>query len=220
MTDGGSLAHVSDHRREHVLVERVDCKISFATSPDSDGAEPYSGADEAVRVEVRVVLVAVLERESDAVRPGPVVVHDDVLDRLAAVTLEVERRRALQRSLRARIALVLVGPLRDALGDDQVGRVHVAPLRTARCRASRSQTGSAARSRSTVATRSRWAAATRDPTADVVTDPPFTREQTAEYVGTALTFHYVNRMVNVFCEDSPFPLPPTRASTPGCSTIR
>jgi hypothetical protein len=127
VTDGGSLAHVSDHRREHVLVERVDCKISFATSPDSDGAEPYAGADEAVRVEVRVVLVAVLECESDAVRPGPVVVHDDVLDRLAAVTLEVERRRALQRSLRARIALVLVGPLRDALGDDQVGRVHVAP---------------------------------------------------------------------------------------------
>lgn len=53
----------------------------------------------------------------------------------------------------------------------------------------------------------RWGEATRDPEADVVADPPYTRQQAPEYVGTALTFHYVNRMVNVFCEDSPFPLP-------------
>lgn len=59
----------------------------------------------------------------------------------------------------------------------------------------------------TIRDAARWAAATRDPTADVVRNPPFTRAQAPEYVGTALTFHYVNRMVNVFCEDSPFPIP-------------
>lgn len=43
---------------------------------------------------------------------------------------------------------------------------------------------------------------------DIITNLPFTRDDAAEIIGTALTFHYINRMVNVFCEESPFPLPP------------
>lgn len=34
---------------------------------------------------------------------------------------------------------------------------------------------------------------------------PFPPEQAPEYVGVALTFHYINRMVNVFLEDAPMP---------------
>lgn len=52
-----------------------------------------------------------------------------------------------------------------------------------------------------------WAEATRAPGADILTDPPFTRDHAPEIIGTALTFHYINRMVNIFCEASPFPLP-------------
>ncbi|HET9139996.1 carboxymuconolactone decarboxylase family protein [Actinophytocola sp.] len=35
--------------------------------------------------------------------------------------------------------------------------------------------------------------------------PPFPPEQAAELVGTAVAFHYYNRMVNVFLRESPFP---------------
>jgi AhpD family alkylhydroperoxidase len=41
-----------------------------------------------------------------------------------------------------------------------------------------------------------WAAATRDPGAAVLAEPPFGREHTAEYVGTAIAFHFLNRMVS------------------------
>jgi AhpD family alkylhydroperoxidase len=34
---------------------------------------------------------------------------------------------------------------------------------------------------------------------------PFPAEQAPEYVGVALTFHYLNRMVNTFLEDAPMP---------------
>lgn len=36
-------------------------------------------------------------------------------------------------------------------------------------------------------------------------DPPFPAEQFPELAGVALTFQYLNRMVTVFCEDSPLP---------------
>jgi AhpD family alkylhydroperoxidase len=34
---------------------------------------------------------------------------------------------------------------------------------------------------------------------------PFPRQQAPEYVGVAVTFHYLNRMVNTFLEDAPMP---------------
>src|SRR6185503_649942 len=34
---------------------------------------------------------------------------------------------------------------------------------------------------------------------------PFPADQAPEYVGVALTFHYLNRMVNTFLEDAPMP---------------
>jgi AhpD family alkylhydroperoxidase len=54
----------------------------------------------------------------------------------------------------------------------------------------------------------RWTLASRTaPTTELPT-PPFTPAAAPEILGTALTFHYVNRMVNVFLRDSLLPLPP------------
>ncbi|MEN8178590.1 MAG: hypothetical protein ABFS39_08200 [Pseudomonadota bacterium] len=41
----------------------------------------------------------------------------------------------------------------------------------------------------------------------IVKRPPFRCEETPEIVGTALTYHFVNRMVSVFLADTPMPVP-------------
>jgi AhpD family alkylhydroperoxidase len=51
-----------------------------------------------------------------------------------------------------------------------------------------------------------WAVATRSPDAEILRRPPFERFQAPELIGTAMLFHYINRPVNVFLSDSPFPL--------------
>src|SRR5262249_38608033 len=52
-----------------------------------------------------------------------------------------------------------------------------------------------------------WASHTLSPDTPAARQPPFRRENAAEIIGTAVTFHYVNRMVNIFLGDSPVPLP-------------
>jgi AhpD family alkylhydroperoxidase len=43
-----------------------------------------------------------------------------------------------------------------------------------------------------------WARATRSPASPIVQNPPFSPEESAEVIGTALVFHFINRIVNVF----------------------
>jgi AhpD family alkylhydroperoxidase len=43
-----------------------------------------------------------------------------------------------------------------------------------------------------------WAAATRQPQHRLVRCPPFSRHESPEVIGTAVTFHYINRLVEVF----------------------
>jgi AhpD family alkylhydroperoxidase len=62
-----------------------------------------------------------------------------------------------------------------------------------------------------------WAAATRSPDAAVLNDPPFDAELAPEFIGTAVAFHYINRMVTILASDSPFPGP--RALRPMTSRI-
>jgi AhpD family alkylhydroperoxidase len=50
-----------------------------------------------------------------------------------------------------------------------------------------------------------WAKATRNPKAPILADPPFTPEEAPEFIGCALTFHYLNRVVNATLVKSPFP---------------
>jgi AhpD family alkylhydroperoxidase len=52
-----------------------------------------------------------------------------------------------------------------------------------------------------------WAFANRSPGAEILSSPPFSRDEAPEIIGTAITFHYIDRMAQVFLADSPVPLP-------------
>ena len=51
----------------------------------------------------------------------------------------------------------------------------------------------------------KWAAATRSPGAEVLLSPPFSQKDAPEIIGTAVFFHYVNRMVSVLLSKTPLP---------------
>ena len=50
-----------------------------------------------------------------------------------------------------------------------------------------------------------WAAATRSPGDPLLLAPPFSAGEAPEIVGTAVAFHYINRMVDVFLSETPLP---------------
>ena len=50
-----------------------------------------------------------------------------------------------------------------------------------------------------------WAKATRSPGSPTLADPPFAASAAAEIVGTALGYHYINRMVSIFLPSSLLP---------------
>lgn len=52
----------------------------------------------------------------------------------------------------------------------------------------------------------RWAASTRRPDSEILKAPPFGMEDAPEIIGTAVAFHYINRVVNVFLPASPLPV--------------
>ena len=57
----------------------------------------------------------------------------------------------------------------------------------------------------------RWAISTRDPQAPALAHPPFSPAEAQQILGTAAAFHFINRMVSIFLEESPVPAP-VRAS--------
>ena len=50
-----------------------------------------------------------------------------------------------------------------------------------------------------------WSLQTRNPKAAIIKNPPFSRKEAPEIIGTALVFHSTNRLVNIFLEESPLP---------------
>lgn len=50
-----------------------------------------------------------------------------------------------------------------------------------------------------------WAALSRTPGAGVLRAPPFDGRDAPEIIGTAVVFHYINRMVTVFLAETPLP---------------
>jgi AhpD family alkylhydroperoxidase len=50
-----------------------------------------------------------------------------------------------------------------------------------------------------------WAAATRSPGAAILAAPPFDSSWAPEMIATAACFHYINRLVTIFLDESPFP---------------
>lgn len=61
-----------------------------------------------------------------------------------------------------------------------------------------------------------WALATRTPTSPLLTSPPFSTDEAPEIIGTALAYHFVNRMVSVFLSPSPLPV---SNSSPGIKQL-
>lgn len=61
-----------------------------------------------------------------------------------------------------------------------------------------------------------WASQTLNPQHPVILNPPFSKSYLTAYLGTAIMFHYINRVVNVFMrEGSPLNLPtPLKAVKP------
>ena len=52
-----------------------------------------------------------------------------------------------------------------------------------------------------------WASATLTPDADVIRNPPIPPDDIPQVFGTAICFHFINRMVNIFLDDAPMPMP-------------
>ena len=52
-----------------------------------------------------------------------------------------------------------------------------------------------------------WALAGRSPDAEIVKSPPFSEAEAPNIIGTAVAFHFLNRMVNIFLDESPLPVP-------------
>jgi AhpD family alkylhydroperoxidase len=50
-----------------------------------------------------------------------------------------------------------------------------------------------------------WAAATCTPGSPLLRTPPFTSEEAPAFIGTAIFFHYINRMVTILLSSSPLP---------------
>lgn len=50
-----------------------------------------------------------------------------------------------------------------------------------------------------------WALATSSPKAQVLRSPPFSRQDAPEFIGTAVFYHYMNRMASVLLSESPLP---------------
>ena len=52
-----------------------------------------------------------------------------------------------------------------------------------------------------------WIKSHYQPELDIIQNPPFSKEEAPEIIGTALSFHYLNRMVEIFLTNYPLPLP-------------
>jgi AhpD family alkylhydroperoxidase len=51
-----------------------------------------------------------------------------------------------------------------------------------------------------------WALANRSPDAEIINNPPFTIDEAPEIIGTAVYYHYINRMISVLAGKSPLPV--------------
>lgn len=52
-----------------------------------------------------------------------------------------------------------------------------------------------------------WALANRSPNSDILESPPFSEKEAPEIIGTAVVYHFINRMVSIFLDDTPLPVP-------------
>ncbi len=65
-----------------------------------------------------------------------------------------------------------------------------------------------------------WAVATRDPLAPLLATPPFKPDEAPAFIGTAVFFHYINRMVTILQGSSPLPLKTGTGKTHLCCRLQ
>ncbi len=51
-----------------------------------------------------------------------------------------------------------------------------------------------------------WAGASRSPGEEILGSPPFSEQEAPEMIGTAVFFHYLNRMANALLSETPLPI--------------
>lgn len=51
----------------------------------------------------------------------------------------------------------------------------------------------------------KWALSTLSPNSEIVQNPPFSAAEAPEIIGTAVLFHYINKLVSVFLSETPLP---------------
>jgi len=51
-----------------------------------------------------------------------------------------------------------------------------------------------------------WALATTSPNSELLHLPPFSKQEAPEFIGTAVFYHYINRMANALLGETPLPL--------------
>jgi len=51
-----------------------------------------------------------------------------------------------------------------------------------------------------------WALATTSPRSELLRWPPFSKQEAPEFIGTAVFYHYINRMANALLGETPLPL--------------
>ncbi|HTY74040.1 MAG TPA: carboxymuconolactone decarboxylase family protein [Candidatus Nanoarchaeia archaeon] len=51
-----------------------------------------------------------------------------------------------------------------------------------------------------------WALATTSPNSELLHWPPFSKQEAPEFIGTAVFYHYINRMANALLGETPLPL--------------
>jgi AhpD family alkylhydroperoxidase len=53
----------------------------------------------------------------------------------------------------------------------------------------------------------KWALSTTSPDSNELSSPPFEAKEAPEIIGTAIFYHYINPLVNIFLGNSPLPIP-------------
>ncbi len=51
-----------------------------------------------------------------------------------------------------------------------------------------------------------WGLATRSPGVAILANPPFAPDEAPQILGTAVIFHFINRMVNIYLDETPMPV--------------
>ncbi len=138
----------------------------------------------------------------------PITIHSAVPEILAGMWCVTREAFIVGRAGRARREMVAAGVSRTNMCPYCV-EVHSAMLHATRDHdlARKLSSDAGAEEAAQAEPLIRWALSTREPQAPALANPPFSAREAPQILGTAVAFHFINRMVNIFLEGSPAPAP-------------